>query len=308
MGEAQTMKIAVTGSTGLVGSTLVPSLSAAGHEVRRVVRARPGRGSTNVYWDPDAAEIDAARLEGLDAVIHLAGESIAAGRWTAERKRRIRDSRVEGTQLLVGALTALEEPPAALICASAIGFYGDRGEDVVDEDSAPGAGFLADVCREWEGAAQPVLQRGVRVTLLRFGVILSPAGGALATMLPIFRLGLGGVVGSGKQYMSWVALDDAVGAIHHTLGHAELAGPVNVVSPNPVTNRDYTRTLGRVLSRPTIFPVPAFAARLAMGEMADELLLSSTRVEPHRLNASGYPFRHPDLEEALRHLLGRAAA
>jgi uncharacterized protein (TIGR01777 family) len=299
------MKIAVTGSTGLVGSALLPLLAAGGHEVRRVVRARPGRGSKDVHWDPARAEIDAVRLEGLDAVIHLAGESIASGRWTAAKKRRIRDSRVEGTQLLTRALTSVEEPPVALICASAIGYYGDRGRDVVDEDSAPGEGFLADVCREWEAAAQSALRRGIRVANLRFGVILSPAGGALATMLPIFKLGLGGVLGSGKQYVSWVALDDAVGAIDYALGHAELAGPVNVVSPNPVTNRDYTRMLGRVLSRPTIFPVPGFAARLAMGEMADELLLSSTRAEPQRLIAAGYPFRHPELEEALRHLLGR---
>jgi hypothetical protein len=298
------MKIAITGSTGLIGASLCPFLTTGGHEVVRLVR-KPGRlAADEVRWEPGGGRLEAAALDGVDAVVHLAGESVA-GRWTATKKAAIHDSRVEGTRLLAGALAQSARPPRVLVCASAIGYYGDRGAASLEEDAAPGAGFLADVCREWEAAAEPARAAGIRVVHLRIGVVLSAAGGALATMLTPFRLGLGGVVGSGDQYMSWIALDDVVGALHHALMTEELNGAVNAVAPNPVTNREFTKTLGRVLSRPTILPVPAFAARLTFGEMADEILLASTRVVPARLLAARYDFRFPRLEDALRHLLGR---
>jgi uncharacterized protein (TIGR01777 family) len=241
--------------------------------------------------------------EEPDAVVHLAGENIAAGRWTERQKARIRDSRVKGTRLLCDLLARYSPPPKALVCASAVGYYGDRGDEILKEESAPGSDFLFDVCREWEAATQTAVERGIRVVNLRIGVVLSPLGGALAKMLTPFKLGAGGVIGSGRQYMSWIALDDVVRAFHFALTNQSLLGPVNAVAPNPVTNRDFTRTLGRVLSRPTVFPMPAFAARLAFGEMADALLLASTRVEPARLLAGSFIFRYPDLEGALRHLL-----
>ena len=297
------MNVLVTGSTGLIGSALVLSLTAGGHGVRRLVRSQAGEGA--VRWDPEAGALDTAALEGMDAAVHLAGENIAARRWTAEQKARIRDSRVKGTRLLCEALARLAQPPKTLICASAIGYYGDRGDEVLREESAPGTGFLPEVCRAWEGAADPARQKGIRVVHLRFGVVLSAAGGALGKMLFPFRMGVGGVLGSGGQYMSWIALDDAAGAIHHALATGALEGPVNGVSPHPVTNQEFTKTLGRALRRPTIFPMPAFAARIAFGEVADALLLASARVEPGRLLATGYAFRYPDLEGALRHLLGR---
>jgi uncharacterized protein len=303
----RTMMVLVTGASGLIGSALIPLLTTGGHDVVRLVRNGGTRRAGTVQWDPATGTIDAAALEGIDAVVHLAGENIA-GRWTAEKKARIYGSRVDGTKALVRALTALARPPKVLIAASAIGYYGDRGADIVDEDSAPGAGFLADVVREWEAATQPAAALGIRVVNLRFGVVLSSAGGALATMLPPFRLGAGGPVGSGEQYMSWVALDDAIGAILHALTTSELSGPVNVVAPNPATNREFTKTLGRVLSRPTVIPMPAFAVKLAFGEMGEALLLGSTRVEAHRLKETVYPFRFPELEGALRHVLGKPAS
>jgi uncharacterized protein (TIGR01777 family) len=300
----RTMKVLVTGASGLIGSALVPLLTTGGHDVLRLVRNGGKRRADTVQWDPVKGTIDAAAIEGVDAVVHLAGESVA-GRWTAAKKAGIYGSRVDGTRVLVRALTGLARPPKVLVAASAIGYYGDRGADVVDEDSAPGAGFLAEVAREWEAATQAAAARGIRAVNLRFGVVLSPAGGALATMLPLFRLGAGGPVGSGDQYMSWVALDDAIGAILHALTTPPLSGPVNVVAPNPVTNREFTKTLGRVLSRPAVIPMPAFVVKLAFGEMGESLLLASTRVEPHRLKETGYPFRFPELEGALRHLLGK---
>jgi uncharacterized protein (TIGR01777 family) len=249
--------------------------------------------------------VDTAGLEGLDAAVHLAGENLATGRWTAEKKARIRESRVNGTRFLCEALVRLAQPPKALMCASAIGYYGDRGEAILREDSPAGSGFLAEVCRAWEGAAAAAVQQGIRVVHLRIGVVLSPAGGALAKMLTPFKMGLGGKIGSGQQYMSWIALDDLLGIIHHALTSDTLQGPVNAVAPQPVTNVEFTTTLGRVLARPTLLPMPAFAARLAFGEMAQELLLASTRVVPASLLASGYGFRYPELEGALRHLLGK---
>jgi hypothetical protein len=297
------MKILVTGANGLIGGTLVPFLTTGGHEVVRLTRGPTRAGAAS--WDPERGTIDREALEGLDAVVHLAGENISTGRWTAEKKARIRDSRVEGTRLLCEALAGLRRRPTVLVAASAIGFYGHRGRDVVDEDSAPGGGFLADVCREWEAATVSAAAAGVRVVNLRIGVVLSATGGALASLLTPFKLGVGGPVGSGRQYMSWIAIDDVADAILFALTTPSLAGPVNAVAPTPVTNAEFVRTLGAVLSRPAILPLPAFAVRLLFGEMGEELLLSSTRVEPHRLQAAGFTFRFPTLEPALRHLLGR---
>jgi uncharacterized protein (TIGR01777 family) len=300
------LSVVVSGASGLVGSSLLPFLTTGGHRVVPMVRSTRARGdASGVRWDPAAKVIDRAGLERVDAVVHLAGESIAGGRWTTEKKARIRGSRVDGTRLLCETLAALDAPPRTLVCASAIGFYGDRGGTPLDESSPRGKGFLADVCGEWEAAAAPARAAGIRVVHLRFGVVLTPAGGALQRMLLPFRLGAGGVVGSGEQYMSWIAIDDAVGAIHHALVTPALEGPVNAVAPAAVTNREFTRALGRVLRRPTIVPMPAVIARLAFGEMADELLLASTRVVPRRLGESGFTFREPDLETALAHLLGR---
>jgi uncharacterized protein (TIGR01777 family) len=298
----RSMQIAITGSTGLVGAELVTFLTTGGHHVSRVVRNNPT--GSDIAWNPTAGTIDAERLEGLDAVVHLAGENIAARRWNAEQKARIRDSRVQGTKLLCESLARLRRPPRVLVSASAIGFYGDRGDEELTEASASGSGFLPEVCREWEASTAAAEKAGIRVVHLRFGIILSPKGGALAQMLTPFRFGLGGRLGNGRQWMSWIALDDAIGCIHHALATESLRGPVNAVGPKPVTNLEFTKTLGRVLARPTIFPVPGFMARLAFGEMANDLLLASTRVLPKALLESGYQFMYPDLEHALRHLLG----
>jgi hypothetical protein len=298
------MQIAIAGGSGLIGSALTPFLTTGGHQVRKLVRGRPATPD-EIAWDPAAGKIDGARLAGCDAVVNLAGEGIASRRWTKAQKERIRSSRVESTALLARTLAGLNPRPRVWVCASAIGFYGDRGEERLDEASHAGEGFLPDVCRQWEAATAPAADAGIRVVRLRFGVVLSPAGGALAKMLPPFRMGVGGRLGDGRQYMSWIALDDVVGAIHHTLMHDTLAGAVNAVAPHPATNLEFTKTLGRVLHRPTIFPMPAAAARLAFGEMADALLLASARVYPARLLESGYAFRCPQLEAALRHLLGK---
>jgi uncharacterized protein (TIGR01777 family) len=287
----------------LVGSALVPALTKDGHEVWNLVRRTPKEGAREILWNPLKGIDDVSGLEGAGAVVHLAGENIAEGRWTDEKKARIRESRVVGTRVLSEALAKLESPPKSFLCASAIGFYGDRGEEILTEESAPGEGFLPDVCREWEAAARPAVERGMRVVYLRFGVILSAEGGALDKMLTPFKMGVGGKIGSGEQYMSWITLDDVIGVIKHALTNESLSGPVNVVAPEPVTNLQFTKAIGRVLSRPTIFTVPAFAARLAFGEMADAALLASERVEPVRLKKSGYVFQHPELEGALRHLL-----
>jgi uncharacterized protein len=299
------MKVLVTGSSGLIGAALVPCLSADGHSVTRLVRPKTLPGTNQLVWDPDAGRLDPATIDGFDAVIHLAGENIASRRWTAEQKRRIRESRVKSTRLLAGTLAQLSRPPRTLVCASAVGYYGDRGDELLTEESRPGSGFLSGICREWEDAAELAV-RSTRVVKLRFGAVLSPRGGALARMLPPFNAGLGGVIGSGRQYMSWIAIDDVTGVIQHGLTHPRLSGPVNAVAPQPVTNREFTKTLGRVLGRPTLFAVPSFVLRLALGELAEALLLASTRVVPARLQTSGYTFRYPDLDGALRHLLKKA--
>jgi uncharacterized protein (TIGR01777 family) len=303
-GGEKTMKVAVTGSTGLIGSALVPFLTSGGHEVRRLVR-RPPRRDDEVSWDPARGELDPASLEGVDAVVHLSGENLAGGRWTAARKERLRRSRIDSTRILSRAVASLDRPPKVLVSASAIGFYGDREEEWVTESSPPDDGFLARLVVEWEAAAEPAVEAGIRVAHPRTGVVLSPAGGALGKLLLPFRLGLGGVVGSGRQFMSWVSIDDAVGALHHALSDDRVSGPFNLVAPGPVTNREFTKTLGRVLGRPTPVPVPAFALKAALGEMAEATLLASTRVRPEVLQKTGYAFRFPGLEEALRHLLGR---
>ncbi len=298
------MKVAITGASGLVGSALVPFLTAGGHEVVRLVRRAPA-AKDEVRWDPDSDTIDAPSLEGVDAVVHLAGENVAEGRWTADRKIRLRTSRIAPTRLLATTLAGLKRKPKVLVSASAIGYYGDRGETWVSEDDAPADSFLGGLAEEWEAASAPAAKAGIRVVNLRTGIVLSPAGGALIKMLLPFKAGLGGVMGPGTQYMSWVAIDDLVGIIHHALDRKDVRGPLNAVAPEPVTNAEFTKTLGRVLGRPTVAAVPAFALRLAFGEMAEGMLLASTRVRPERLLATKYRFRFPDLEGALRHVLGR---
>jgi hypothetical protein len=299
------MNILVTGSTGMIGTALIEFFNARGHHVTRLVRAQVQSSEPAVRWDPSAGVLHANELEGCEAVVHLAGESIAAGRWTAARKAKIRDSRVQGTMLLAETLAKLKQPPKVLVSASAIGYYGNRGNEALREESPPGTGFLPATSVEWEQAADPARQKGIRVVHPRFGLVLSPKGGALAKLLLPFKLGVGGIVGNGKQYWSWVSLDDVIGAIHHAIVTESVVGPMNVVAPRAVTNYEFTKTLGRVLSRPTIFPLPAFAARLMLGEMADELLLASARIEPAKLLAAGYKFRHTELENALRELLGK---
>ena len=297
------MNILISGATGLVGSALIPALESAGHSVRRLVRVRPLAGSPEVYWDPTGSFDPVGGIEGFDAVVHLAGESVAA-RWTRDRKVRILNSRKQGTMTLASAAARSKRPPKVMVSASAVGYYGNRGDEVLTEESPSGADFLADVARQWEAALAPATQAGIRTVMLRIGFILSPRGGGLARMLPPFRLGLGGKLGNGRQWMSWISIDDVVGAIQHALATESLRGPVNAVAPHPVTNAEFTRTLGRVLGRPTIFPMPAIVARLAFGEMAKALLLASQRVQPVKLEASGFQFRHPELEGALRELLG----
>jgi uncharacterized protein (TIGR01777 family) len=297
------MHILLTGSSGLIGSALAPALRAEGHRVTRLVRQMPRAAEDRIFWDPAAGILDAPSLEGFDAVVHLAGENIAGGRWTATRKARIRDSRVQGTKLLADRLAQIKQPPAVFVSASAVGYYGDRGDEVLTEESAPGSNFLAGLCREWEAATEPAAQGGIRVVLLRTGVVLSAKGGALAKMLFPFRMGVGGVLGSGKQYLSWISIGDHVRVIIHALRNDSLRGPVNAVAPNPSTNAEFTKALGRALGRPTVLPMPAFAARLAFGEMADEALLASARVVPGKLLASRFVFRHPDIDSALRELL-----
>jgi hypothetical protein len=297
------MKVVLAGSSGLIGSALIPVLTAGGHSVVRLVRGVPGAGAAR--WDPDAGLLDPSALSGADAVVYLGGENIAAGRWTPARKARILDSRVRGAALLARVMAMLDRKPGAFVCASGVNFYGDCGDRPVDERSGPGRGFLADVCRQWEDAARPAATAGIRVVNLRLGPVFSRAGGALEKMLPPFRLGVGGVIGTGRQYMSWIAMDDVVEAIAHLLRADTVAGPVNLVAPNPVTNLELTKTVGKVLRRPTVLRVPAFALRIALGEMADEMLLVSVRVRPTRLLESGYRFRYPTLEATLRHVLGR---
>ncbi|MCL5269282.1 MAG: TIGR01777 family oxidoreductase [bacterium] len=295
-------RILVSGSSGLIGSAVVPYLTAAGHRVTRLVRSRGGADA--IEWDPAVGRIDRDSLEGFDAVVHLAGENIN-GFWTRNKRHRILDSRVRGTRLLAETLAGLTRPPRVIIGASAIGYYGNREGEVLSEDSPPGCGFMARVCREWEAATQPAAAAGIRVVNLRLGMVLTPAGGALGAMLPAFRLGLGGHFGDGRQTVSWIAIDDVLGIIEHALVCGKLVGPVNAVAPHTVSNADFTRALGRVLRRPTILRVPAPLLRALAGPMADEVLLTGARVKPTRLLDTGYHFRYERLMDALRHELGR---
>jgi uncharacterized protein len=297
------MKIAVAGATGFIGSAVSAHLAAAGHRVVRLVRRKPDASRGDAVWDPARGVIDPGAFDGVTAVVNLAGEPVAE-RWTTERKRRIKESRIEATSLLAQTLVALARPPRVLVNASAIGIYGDRGDELLDEDSAPGNGFLADVARAWENAAAPVVERGIRTVFARFGVVLSAAGGALKEMLPPFKIGAGGKLGNGKQWMSWVTLDDVVAAIDFALTSDRLVGPVNVVTPNPVTNAEFTSELGHALHRPAVATVPGFALKLAYGEMGEAVLLASQRVLPKALERAGFPFRHPVLHDAMRVALG----
>jgi uncharacterized protein (TIGR01777 family) len=296
------VKILTTGASGLIGSALGAHLTGGGHDLVRLTRSVP-RAPEEFRWDPAAGEIDPGTLDGVDAIVHLAGETVA-GRWTESKKRRIRDSRVLGTRLLAETAAAHDPRPRAFVSASAIGYYGDRGDEPLTEESSMGEGFLAAVVRDWESATDPAREAGIRVVNLRFGIVQSAAGGALRAQLPLFRLGLGGRVGNGRQYVSWVAIDDVVGAIGFALGEERLSGPANVCAPRPVTNAEYARTLGRVLRRPAVLPAPAAAVRLVLGEFAGELL-GGQRVVPDRLREVGFEFRYPELEGALRHVLGR---
>ena len=302
--DAPPMNILVTGSSGFIGSALVSFLVAKGHTVTRLVRTEPAPGERQARWDPEAGEIDVNALGGIDAAVHLAGEGIGSGRWTPRRKARILDSRVMGTRLLSETLAGLDPLPKVLASASAKDYYGDRGDEALREDSGPGSGFLADVCRQWEAATLLASEAGIRVVNMRFSLALGPGGGALARMLPAFRLGVAGKVGSGRQLVSWITLEDIVRAIYHTLTADGLEGPVNLVAPEAVTNAAFTRTLGRVLSRPTLMPAPAFALRIVFGEMI-EPLLTSVRMDPAKLLATGFEFHHPELEGALRAVLGK---
>lgn len=296
------MKILITGGTGLIGSTLEPVLRSAGHDINILTRNQESTRCCDYTWNPETEEISGDAFKDVEAVIHLAGENIA-GRWTPSKKRRIHESRTKGTRLLRNTISELDNKPRVFVSASAIGYYDDRGDELLTEESEPGDSFLSQVCREWEAASVIPSQKGVRVVNMRFGVILTPEGGALQKMLLPFKMGVGGVVGSGEQYWSWIALDDVVGAIHHAVQTESLKGAVNVVAPNPVTNREFTKTLGKVVNRPTLFPLPKFVAQIALGEMADELLLASARVDCSKLQNSGYEFKYPDLEKALRHEL-----
>jgi len=299
------LRVAVTGASGLVGSALVPLLTLRGHRVQTLVRRPPRPESGEVRWDPAAPALDLPALEGADAVVHLAGENLAGHRWGASFKEEVLRSRTEGTRNLCSALARLREPPATLICASAIGYYGDGGEEVLTEESPGGTGFLPEVCRAWEAACAPARETGIRVVNVRIGVVLSARGGALPRMLTPFRLGLGGPVGGGRQWVSWIALGDLVSIFDRALSDRDLAGPVNAVAPEPVRQSDFARTLGRVLGRPAFLPLPGWAVRLALGEMGGVLLLDSARVLPARLTSAGFSFHTPSLESALRAELGR---
>jgi uncharacterized protein len=302
--ENQHMRIAVTGASGLVGKRLVSYLQSGGHDVLRLVRHTP-RSDREIFWNPSTGEIDATLLEGVDAVVHLAGVSIAGGRWTKGRKAAIRDSRVDGTRLLSTTLAGLAHPPKVLVSTSAVGYYGDSGDRILTEDSPAGKGFLADVCRAWEAATAPASAAGIRVVNPRFGLVFAGDGGMLPLISLAFKAGVGGPLGNGRQYMSWIALDDLVNVVVESIENESLRGPVNAVSPKPVTSREFAKTLGRVLNRPSFMPVPAAAMKMVAGQLADELILASQRAVPAALQDSGFRFRFADLEDALRFELGR---
>jgi uncharacterized protein (TIGR01777 family) len=293
------MRVILTGSSGLVGTALARELKSKGHTVHKLVRHQDNLAPDESYWDPDEQILRTEELERFDAIINLAGENISSGRWTAEKKKRILDSRVQSTRAIAETLSQMSNPTPIWINASAIGYYGDRADESLTEASAAGSGFLADVCKQWEAATGKAKAKGVRIALLRTGMVLSEKGGALAKMVTPFKLGLGGRIGSGEQYMSWVALEDLTKIIEFILSTDTLQGPVNAVSPTPIKNRDFVKTLASSLNMPALIPMPAFAARLAFGEMADELLLSSERVFPAKLHQEEFVYQHPDLGEYL---------
>lgn len=297
--DAPRLRVAVSGAGGLIGGAFCDFLQTGGHQVQCLVRREP-LSPAEIRWDPDTGEVDAARLDGVDAVVHLAGASIAAEKWSKRRKALLRSSRVEATEGLCRALAQLSRPPGVLLAASATGYYGDRGVEVLDEDAAPGKGFLAEIAADWEKATEPARGAGIRVARLRTGIVLAAAGGALGRLLPLVRLGLAGPLGSGRQYWSWIAMEDVVGSMHFLLQHPGAKGPFNLTAPEPLTNAEFTRTLGRVLRRPAFLPAPAEAIRTVMGEMADEMLLSGQRAVPRRLVELGYRFQCPTLEQAVR--------
>ncbi len=299
------MRIILSGASGLVGSALAPFLAARGHDVIRLVRRAPAAGEA--HWDPSAHQIDRAALERADAVVHLSGERVI-GRWTAAKRAAIRSSRVDTTRFLAETIAGLERRPRTLVAASAIGYYGDRGDEPLTEDSTPGTGFLADLCRDWEAASEPAREVGVRVVRARIGLVLTPAGGTLKQLLPFFRLGLGGPIGRGRQWWSWIAMDDLLALFAFALERDGLRGPVNITGPEPVRNAEFARTLGRVLHRPTFLPVPPLALRLLYGAAADEVLLTGQRVLPARSAQAGFRFSFATLEPTLRHLLGRGGS
>jgi uncharacterized protein (TIGR01777 family) len=298
------MRIAITGAGGLVGPALVDSLRRHGHGVLRLVRRPPHPGADEIAWDPERGPLDAAALEGLDAFVHLAGEGIAVRRWSARQKARIRNSRVDGTRLVATTLAGLARPPRVLVSASAIGYYGDRGDEPLDETASAGRGFLPETCEAWERAADPARRAGLRVVLPRIGIVLSPDGGALGRMLPPFRMGLGGRLGSGWQIMSWIGRSDLVRVLVAAIDDDALEGPVNAVAPSAVSNAEFARTLGRVLHRPAVLPLPAVAIRLLFGEMGQALLLGGARVVPAKLARAGFTWDWPELEGALGHEIG----
>lgn len=297
------MRFLITGSSGFIGSALVETLRSQGEEVVRLLRTQDNLPDDAIGWDPEREKYNLKDFEHFDAVINLAGENIASGRWTEEKKRKIHDSRVNGTKALCRCLAKLQVPPKVLVSASASGYYGNKGDEVLAEGNQNGAGFLAAVCRDWEAATEPAKRKGIRVVHPRIGMVLAANGGALAKLVTPFKMGLGGVLGSGKQYISWITLDDLLNAILFAIKTESLEGPINVGTPHPVTNEQFTKTLGEVLNRPTVMSVPDFAAKLAFGEMADEVLLSSVRMLPVRLREAGFAFKHPEIKEALREVL-----
>ena len=298
------MDVAITGSSGLIGSHLVAALSEAGHRPIRVVRRAPAAGADEIRWAPADGEIDAPSLEGIDAVVHLAGAGIGEKRWTDAYKRVLVTSRTESTTLLAKTLASLDRPPSVLLSGSAIGYYGNRGDEALTESADPGSGFLADLSTQWEVAAAPAVEAGIRTAFLRTGIVLSNGGGAMGRLLPLFKFGLGGRLGSGRQYMSWIAIDDEIGAIVHLLD-APVSGPVNLTGPEPVTNARFTKALGSAVGRPTLFPVPSFGPKILLGaEMAEELLFYSQRIIPDALTSSGYQFVAADIDAAFATVLG----
>lgn len=304
--KKKNMKILIAGSRGLVGTELVSFLKHQGHEVFKLSRSKKETETDVITWDPETGYLNEADLDGFDAVVNLAGENIANDRWTEKQKEKIKNSRINSTTLLAKALTKVKNPPRVFVCASAIGFYGDRPDEVLNENSVPVRGdFLSETCVQWEEACSPALEAGIRIVNTRFGIILSPKGGAMAKLLLPFQLGLGGQIGNGEQVMSWISLDDVVYALNFVIQNESISGPVNFTAPNPVTNLEFTKTLGKVLQRPTIFPVPGFGIKLILGEMADALLLSSQKVKPAKLESAGYEFAYKNLEATLRHLLGK---